>query len=58
MRRNIQIMLIIALGEPAEQVRIESTVDTSGNIRYWRDDRRPPCAQTALNEVILDSFPK
>ncbi|MEZ4579173.1 MAG: hypothetical protein R2861_15290 [Desulfobacterales bacterium] len=24
--------------EPAEQVRIESTVDTSGNIRYWRDD--------------------
>ncbi|MEZ4568374.1 MAG: nitroreductase [Desulfobacterales bacterium] len=42
-----QIMLIIALGEPAEQVRIESTVDTSGNIRYWRDDRRPPCAQTA-----------
>ncbi len=54
-----QIMLIIALGEPAEQVRIESTLDTSGNIRYWRDDhgvhhvpKRP------LNEVILDSFPK
>ena len=54
-----KIMLIIALGEPAEQVRIESTVDTSGNIRYWRDDhgvhhvpKRP------LNEVILDSFPK
>lgn len=53
------IMLVIALGEPAETVVVESTVDTGGNIRYWRDaqgvhhvPKRP------LAEVILDAYPE
>ena len=54
MAPELTIMLIIALGEPAEEVLIESTADTDGNIRYWRDEtgthhvpKRP------LDEIIL-----
>jgi hypothetical protein len=54
---ELTIMLIIALGEPSEKVVIESTTDTKGNIRYWRDEagihhvpKRP------LDEVILDIY--
>ena len=53
------IMLVIALGEPAETVVIESTADTGGNIRYWRDEngvhhvpKRP------FEEIILAAYPK
>ena len=35
---ELTILLIIALGEPAEEVVIESTADTNGNIRYWRGE--------------------
>jgi nitroreductase len=56
---ELTIMLIIAIGEPAEEVVIESTADTNGNIRYWRDDngihhvpKRP------LDEVILAVYPE
>lgn len=56
---ELTIMLIIALGEPAEEVVIESTADTDGNIRYWRDEtgthhvpKRP------LDEVILAAYPE
>lgn len=51
------IMLVIALGEPAETVVIESTADTGGNIRYWRDangvhhvPKRP------IAEIILAAY--
>lgn len=54
---ELTIMLIIALGEPAEKVVVESTADISGNIRYWRDDngihhvpKRP------LDEIIFDIY--
>ncbi len=54
-----RIMLIIALGEPAEQVVIESTADTNGNIRYWRDnDGIHHVPKRPLDEVILKQFPK
>lgn len=56
---ELTIMLIIALGEPAEEVLIESTADTDGNIRYWRDEtgthhvpKRP------LDEVIIGVYPE
>jgi nitroreductase len=56
---ELTIMLIIALGEPAEKVVIESTADTEGNIRYWRDEtgihhvpKRP------LDEIILAVYPE
>lgn len=32
-----EILLVLALGKPREQVMIE-TVGTDGNTRYWRDD--------------------
>jgi nitroreductase len=55
--QELTIMLIIALGESAEEVVIESTVDTNGNIRYWRDEngihhvpKRP------LDEIIVDMY--
>jgi len=34
----LQIILVIALGKPAEQVVVED-VDESGNIKYYRDER-------------------
>lgn len=56
---ELTIMMVIAIGEPAENVIIESTTDTNGNIRYWRDDsgvhhvpKRP------LDEIIVDVYPE
>lgn len=55
---HFKIELVIALGEPAETIAIESTTDHNGNIRYWRDDtgvhhvpKRP------LEEVIAAAYP-
>ncbi|MDZ7833182.1 MAG: nitroreductase family protein [Desulfobacterales bacterium] len=52
-----KIMLVIALGEPAETIVIDSTA-TDNNIRYWRDEngvhhvpKRP------LHEIILKTYP-
>jgi nitroreductase len=52
-----KIMLVIALGEPAEKIVIEP-VGSDGNIRYWRDEngihhvpKRP------LSEIILKMYP-
>ena len=54
---EFQIMLIIALGEPAEEVLIESTDDTSGNIRYWRDKNgRHHVPKRPLAEVVLTVY--
>ncbi|HPE46695.1 MAG TPA: nitroreductase family protein [Deltaproteobacteria bacterium] len=51
-----EILLVVALGKPAEEVRIEA-VGPDGDIRYWRDDtgvhhvpKRP------LDEIVLDHF--
>jgi nitroreductase len=51
---RFEILLVLALGKPAETVVLE-TVGPDGNIQYWRDEagihhvpKRP------LNEVILD----
>lgn len=56
---ELTIMLIIALGEPAEEVVIESTADTDGNIRYWRDETgNHHVPKRPLNEVILAAYPE
>ena len=54
-----KIELVIALGEPAETIVLESTADCDGNIRYWRDEngvhhvpKRP------LDEIIVDAYPR
>jgi nitroreductase len=53
-----KIELIIALGEPAETIVVESTADGDGSIRYWRDEngvhhvpKRP------MDEVIAAVYP-
>ncbi|MBC2717451.1 MAG: nitroreductase family protein [Desulfobacteraceae bacterium] len=54
---ELKIMLIIALGEPAEEVVIESTADTNGNIRYWRDENGTHhVPKRPLDEIIIDIF--
>jgi len=54
---ELTIMLIIALGEPAEKIIIESTADTNGNIRYWRDENSTHhVPKRPLDEVILDMY--
>jgi nitroreductase len=49
---HLEIVLVIALGEPAEEIQLEED-DRAGNMEYWRDDngvhhvpKRP------LNELI------
>lgn len=54
---ELTIMLIIALGKPAEEIIIDSTADTNGNIRYWRDDcGKHHVPKRPLGEVILDMY--
>jgi nitroreductase len=54
---RFKIMLVIALGEPAEEIVIDP-VGEDGDIRYWRDEngvhhvpKRP------LEEIILSVYP-
>ena len=54
---HFKIELVIALGEAAETIVVESTADCDGNIRYWRDEngvhhvpKRP------LEEIIVDTY--
>jgi nitroreductase len=53
-----KILLVIALGEPAEEIVINSTADSEGSIKYWRDEngvhhvpKRP------IDEIIVDIYP-
>ena len=49
-----EILLVIALGEPAETVVLED-VRPAGNIRYWRDkDRVHHVPKRRLDDVILE----
>lgn len=56
---ELTIMLVIALGEPAEEVIIESTAATGGNIRYWRDDKGiHHVPKRPLDEVVIAVYPE
>lgn len=51
---NIEIMLAVALGYPAEEVVID-TINNDGNIEYWRDERdRHHVPKLDLNTLILN----
>ncbi len=51
-----EILLVLALGVPAEEVRIESLPD-DGNIDYWRDDEGiHHVPKRSLEEVIVKEF--
>ena len=49
-----EILLVIALGKPAETVQIEQ-VGPEGDIRYWRDDQGVHhVPKRSLDDLILD----
>ncbi len=50
---RFEILLILALGKPAEEVILENVGDT-GDIRYWRDEEgRHHVPKRSLDELIL-----
>jgi len=49
---ELEILLVIALGKPVEEVVIEDMVD--GNIKYWRDENRVHhVPKRDLNNLII-----
>lgn len=53
---HYEILLVIALGRPAEEVRIES-VGPDGDIRYWRDGQGVHhVPKRSLDEIIIERF--
>jgi nitroreductase len=55
---NFEIMLVLAIGKPKEEVVLEE-VDESGDIKYWRDDRNVHhVPKRKLENLILEIPPK
>lgn len=54
---ELEILLVIALGKPAEAVTIDS-LDPGGDIRYWRDEAgMHHVPKRGLSEIILKTWP-
>ena len=48
-----EILLVLALGTPLEEVRIEK-LKSDGDIRYWRDDQETHhVPKRSLDELII-----
>ncbi|NLB56544.1 MAG: nitroreductase family protein, partial [Lentisphaerae bacterium] len=51
---HYEILLVVSLGKPKEQVKLE-TVGSDGNIRYWRDeDGLHHVPKRPLDEIVID----
>jgi hypothetical protein len=49
-------MLVIALGEPAEEIIIEPMAE-NGDVRYWRDEQgRHHVPKRSLEEIIVKAY--
>ncbi|MHC4945841.1 MAG: nitroreductase family protein [Planctomycetota bacterium] len=49
-----EILLVLALGRPAEEVKIEE-LDSEGDIKYWRDDQGVHhVPKRSLDEIIIE----
>jgi len=50
---HLEISLVVALGKPKEKIVVES-VDPSGNVNYWRDDREGHhVPKRLLDDIII-----
>jgi nitroreductase len=53
---HFEILLVIALGKPGEEVRIEAA-GPGGEIKYWRDDKGVHhVPKRSLEEIIIERF--
>ncbi len=53
---HLEILLVIALGKPIEEVKLEE-LEPGGSIKYWRDDRGVHhVPKRSLDEIIISSW--
>ena len=53
---HLQILLVLALGKPKEEVRIEY-MQRGGDVKYWRDDQQiHHVPKRPLDEIILKEY--
>ncbi len=53
---DLEILLVLAIGKPAETIVIEA-VGPDGDIEYWRDDQQTHhVPKRAIEEIIFESF--
>ena len=51
-----QILLVVALGKPREEVKVEY-IETGGDIKYWRDENRVHhVPKRPLQEIIVRKY--